>query len=120
MIFKLHPNEKRERAISEIKSNTPEGTLIYTDGNINHMIANCDELITQYSTVVYIGLALGKKAHSYFDLDELKMKMPLQNGGRSASHIAEICRNYIEYKGSKENFVRDELPAIANQYQIAC
>jgi hypothetical protein len=61
LVFKLHPNEIFERAIAEIKENTPEGTFIYTNGNVNHMIANCDELITQYSTLVYVGIALGKK-----------------------------------------------------------
>jgi hypothetical protein len=121
LIFKVHPNEKRERAIREIKENAPEGTLIYTEGNINHMIVQCEELITQYSTVVYVGLALGKKVYSYFDLDDLNQKLPIQNGGRSASHIAEICRNYIEYKGSKKSFIHDQLPSIAAEYQkIAC
>ncbi|MEI9935149.1 MAG: hypothetical protein WDM71_09950 [Ferruginibacter sp.] len=61
MIFKLHPNEQEERAISEIKECAPESALIYTEGSTEHMIANCDELITQYSTVVYIGIALNKK-----------------------------------------------------------
>jgi hypothetical protein len=110
LIFKLHPNEKRERAIREIKENTPPNTLIYTDGNINHMIANCGELITQYSTVVYVGLALNKKVHSYFDVEELKRRMPVQNGGTSAWQIAEIAKAYIEYAGSKEEFIQRELP----------
>jgi hypothetical protein len=30
-------------------------------GNTNEMIANCSELITQYSTVVYVGMVFGKK-----------------------------------------------------------
>ena len=72
LIFKLHPNEIMGRAISEIKEFAPENALIYTEGNINPMIANCEEFITQYSSSVYVGLALGKKVHSYFDLDELK------------------------------------------------
>jgi hypothetical protein len=60
------------------------------------MIANCCELITQYSTVVYVGLALGKKVHSYFDLDELKRLAPIQNGGTSAANIAKICRGILQ------------------------
>jgi hypothetical protein len=34
------------------------------------MIANCSTLITQYSTVVYTGIALGKEVHSYFDVSD--------------------------------------------------
>ena len=72
ILFKLHPNENFERAHAEIKKHTPAGTMIYHDGNTSHMIANCCELITQYSTVVYTGIALGKKVYSYLDLAELK------------------------------------------------
>lgn len=96
LLFKLHPNENFERAQAEIKKHAPEGTLIYQTGNTNHMIANCTELITQYSTVVYIGMALGKKVHSYFDLEQLKRLAPIQTGGLSAFNIAQICRNFIE------------------------
>jgi len=95
LLFKLHPNEKYDRAEREIKKHAPEGTLIYQKGNTNHMIANCCELITQYSTVVYVGLALGKKVHSYFDLAELKRLAPVQNGGTSAIKIAGVCRDVL-------------------------
>jgi hypothetical protein len=95
LLFKLHPNEKFERAESEIRKYAPAGTLIYRTGNTNHMIANCAELITQYSTVVYVGLALGKKVHSYFDIEELKRLAPLQNNGVSALNIAKICNNIL-------------------------
>ena len=70
------------------------------------MIANCTELITQYSTVVYIGIALGKKVHSWFDVEKLKRLAPIQNGGRSASLIADLCRRYLEFKGAREEFLR--------------
>jgi hypothetical protein len=96
LLFKLHPNEKFERAEAEIIKYAPKGTLIYHGGNTNHMIANCSELITQYSTVVYVGMALGKKVHSYFNLDELRRLAPIQNNGMSAINIATICRNFIE------------------------
>jgi hypothetical protein len=66
LLFKLHPNEDIERAVPEIKHNTPKDTMIYWAGNTNHMIANCEELITQYSTVVYVGIALGKKGTFLF------------------------------------------------------
>ncbi|HEY4149400.1 MAG TPA: hypothetical protein VGM41_10740, partial [Chitinophagaceae bacterium] len=96
LIFKLHPNEIKERATAEIQKLAPPGTLVFSEGNTNHMVANCQELITQYSTVVYIGIALGKKVHSYFDVGKLKRLTPVQNGGRAAVNIAEICRNYLE------------------------
>jgi hypothetical protein len=95
LLFKLHPNENFERAEAEIKKHAPCGTLIFRTGNTNHMIANCSELITQYSTVVYIGLALGKKVHSYFNIEELKKLAPVQNEGVSAFNIAQICRDML-------------------------
>jgi hypothetical protein len=120
LIFKLHPNERKERALREIRENAPEA-LVYTDGNINHMIFHCEELITQYSTVVYVGIALGKKVHSFFDVDDLRKKAPIQNSGRSAEHIAEVCRRYIETKKSKQQFLTQELPTVEASYQkIAC
>ncbi|HEY4325694.1 MAG TPA: hypothetical protein VGN20_16990 [Mucilaginibacter sp.] len=95
LLFKLHPNEKFGRAEAEIRKYAPAGTLIYRTGNTNHMIANCSELITQYSTVVYVGLALGKKVHSYFELEQLKRLAPIQNEGVSAANIAKICRDVL-------------------------
>ena len=96
MLFKLHPNEKFERAEREIRKYAPAGTLIYHKGNTNEMIANCCELITQYSTVVYTGIALGKKVHSWFDVKKLEQLTPIQNDGRSAKAIADISRSYLE------------------------
>ena len=105
LIFKLHPNEIKERAIAEIREGAPSA-LIYVDGNTDQMIANCDELITQFSTVVYTGIALGKPVHSYFDVEKLKKLAPVQNGGVSASRIADICRKYVEFKGAPDDFLR--------------
>lgn len=105
LLFKLHPNENFVRADSEIRKHAPKDTLIYHSGNTNEMIANCCELITQYSTVVYTGIALGKKVHSWFNTDELYKLMPIQNGGTSAQNIANICRAYIEFEGSKSEFL---------------
>ncbi len=106
MLFKLHPNEMRERAEKEIRKNAPEGTLIFQDGNTNAMIANCTELITQYSTVVYVGMALGKKVHSFFDNDYLQRMTPIQNGGKSAERIADIARGFVDFKGSGIDFLK--------------
>jgi len=106
LLFKLHPNENFERAEKEIKKYAPAGTLLYHTGNTNEMIANCSELITQYSTVVYTGIALGKKVYSWFDGEQLKALMPIQNQGTSAQNIAGICRDYLEFNGSRKLFLK--------------
>ncbi len=95
MIFKLHPNENVKRATREIEQWAP-GALVYASGNTDHMIANCSVLVTKYSSVVYVGLALGKQVHSYFDLRTLQRMTPMQNGGTSALAIASVCRHHIE------------------------
>lgn len=105
LIFKLHPNENFKRATREIRSLAPEA-LIYTDGDIAPMIANCDVLITQYSTVSYIGLALGKEVHSYFDVAMLKRMTPMQNGGTSGEAIARVCRRVLEEDAAKKEHSR--------------
>ena len=91
IIFKLHPNENAKRALREIRKYFPDAP-IYTEGNAHHMIANCDVLIAQTSSVVFTGLALGKEVHSYLDQEVLKKLLPLQNGGKSSERIAEVCR----------------------------
>ena len=94
LIFKLHPNENVERATAEINANAP-GALVYSSGNTSHMIANCDTLITRYSSVVYVALALGKEVFSDFDIDELRELIPMQNGGTSAINIAEVGKRLL-------------------------
>lgn len=111
LIFKLHPAEEFERANREIIEHTPEGTMVFQHENTNHMIANCTELITQYSTVVYIGMALGKPVHSYFDLEALKRQLPIQNGGRSAENIANLAREFVDFNGSGPEFLKQYQPA---------
>lgn len=106
LVFKLHPNEILERAVSEIKQYAPKETLIYTSGDLNPMIANCSEFITQYSSAVYVGIALGKKVHSYFDMDELRNQLPIQNKGKSAQNIAQVCRDFLAFRGKKEDFIK--------------
>jgi hypothetical protein len=89
LIFKLHPNEKFDRAVNEINKYAP-GALVYTDGNVNTMITNCDVLITKYSSVVYVGMALGKEVYSYYNHNDLVNQLPLQNKGTSARNIAQV------------------------------
>ncbi len=95
LIFKLHPNENVERATREINRWAP-GALVYSSGNAEEMVANSDVLITKYSTLVYVGLALGKQVYSAFDVDSLRRQQPLQNGGASSRLIAEVIRRHID------------------------
>ena len=93
LLFKLHPNEERARAIAEIARWAP-GAEVHTSGSAEEMVANSDVLICQYSTLAFVGLALGKEVHSYFDLGELRRLLPLQGGG-AAARIAGVCRSLL-------------------------
>jgi hypothetical protein len=94
LFFKLHPHEDARRATREIEALAP-AAAIFADGNTNHMIANCGALVTRYSSVVYIALALGKPVHADVDVETLRELLPLQNGGRSAARIADTCRQRL-------------------------
>jgi hypothetical protein len=93
LIFKLHPNENGPRARREIAAVAPQA-LVFDSGSAEEMIANCDVLVTQYSSTVFVGLALGKECHSYFDAAELRRLMPVQNGS-AALNIATVCREVL-------------------------
>src|SRR5215467_8990251 len=94
LIFKLHPNEDLDRARREIAHHAP-GALVYSEGNTNHMVANSDVLITRYSSVALLAAAMGKEIYSDLDARWLEQVKPLQNGGRSAQHIAGICQEFL-------------------------
>jgi hypothetical protein len=94
LIFKLHPNENVKRATREISRYAP-GAMVFTTGSAEEMIANCDVLITRYSSTAFVGLALGKETHSDFDMDELRRLTPVQNGS-AALNIANVCRRLLE------------------------
>lgn len=113
IIFKPHPNENIERIKSEIYSVIPHATII-TEPIIDTLIAHCDTLITQYSSCVYIGLTLGKKVYSYFPIEELESKKPVQNGGKSSEIIANITREFLEFEGNKIDYISQS--KLANQY----
>ncbi len=95
LIFKLHPNEIIDRAVKEIEMWAPEA-LVYHSRDINPLIAHCDTLITRFSTVVYVGIALGKTVYSDFPIEQLRAMCPLQNGGRSARNIADVCQEVLD------------------------
>jgi len=93
MIFKFHPNEDMVRAESEVRQYAP-GALTFTEGSAEEMIANCDVLITRYSSTAFVGLALGKETHSDFPADDLHRLLPVQNN-EAAKNIADVCRQVI-------------------------
>jgi hypothetical protein len=93
LIFKLHPNENHARATREIERWAP-GSLVYTSGSAEEMIANCDVLVTQWSTTAYVGVALGKEVHSYADVEMLRRLCPVQNRS-AARNIAAVCREVL-------------------------
>lgn len=94
LIFKLHPNENVKRATREISRYAP-GATVFTTGSAEEMIANCDVLVTRYSSTAFVGLALGKETHSDFGMDELRRLVPVQNGS-AALNIANVCRRLLE------------------------
>ena len=95
IIFKLHPAERHDRAIREIRAIIPDA-LILTDGNTEHMIANAAAVVAQYSTVAVTAAILGKEVHSYIDPEVLRRILPIQNEGTSARNIAEVCRGCLD------------------------
>jgi hypothetical protein len=103
LIFKLHPNENYDRRVAEIEKYAP-GSIVFQKEKIEPMIANCDVLITRYSTVVYVGLALGKEVHSDFNVNELRKLLPIQNNGRSALNIAHVGRRMLAETTRNEIF----------------
>jgi hypothetical protein len=94
LVFKLHPLENPRRAWREIQKNAP-GAIVFFHGNINHMIANADVVITQQSTSTFVAVALDKEVHTNLNVSQLKQLMPVQNGGSSAQHIAVICERVL-------------------------
>lgn len=94
IVWKLHPNENVSRARAELARLAPQALLL-DSGSAEEMIANCDVLVTQFSSTAYVGLALGKEVHSYFDVEELGRLCPIQNGHTSAKRIAQVCRELL-------------------------
>ena len=60
------------------------------------MIGNCDALVTQSSSVVVVGLVLGEKVYSDYDINLLCKLAPIQNEGTSALNIAEQCHHVMD------------------------
>ncbi len=94
IIVKLHPNEKVKKRTAEVKKYLPEA-LVYHGVSIDPMIANCDALVTRFSSTIFPALALGKDVYCNIDLNEIKRLLPIQNGGTSAKAIAEVARELL-------------------------
>jgi hypothetical protein len=89
IVFKLHPNEDAARATREIAPFFP-GAPVFTTGCAEEMVANCRVLIVEYSSLAYIGLALGKEVHAWEDVEILRRLLPAQHG-QAAQRIAEVA-----------------------------
>jgi hypothetical protein len=98
LVFKLHPNEDWTRSTREILELAP-GAKVFTTGCAEEMVANCQVLMVQYSTLAFVGLALGKEVHSYYDRRSLERLAPLQ-GGRAAERIAAVCREILRERAA--------------------
>lgn len=96
LVFKLHPNENISRAVKEIKKYAPDA-LIYDNMSAEVLIANCDTLITHYSSVVYVALALGKEVYADIDRKELLKLLPIQNGSKSTHNIASAAKGLLGF-----------------------
>ena len=94
IIVKLHPNEKVKKRKAEVKKYLPEA-LVYSGFGIDPMIANCDVLITRFSSTIFPALALGKDVYCDIDIENIKNLTPIQNGGSSAKVIANIARELL-------------------------
>jgi hypothetical protein len=93
LVFKFHPNEKMKRAIAEVQRWAPGATWV-TDGKGEELAANCEVLITEWSTLAFTGIVRGIETHSYRDMDEMRKLVPLQHG-RGAHNIAQVCRELL-------------------------
>ena len=97
LIFKLHPNENVERATREILQAAPDA-LVFAGGNAEEMVANCDVLITEHSSLTFCGLALGKEVHTNLPLEQVEALLPVQNR-RAAEEIADVIRGVLRARG---------------------
>lgn len=94
LIVKLHPNEIVKKRTAEVKKYLP-GALVYHGVSIDPMIANCDVLVTRFSSTIFPALALGKEVFCNIEVEEIKKLTPMQNGGTSAKAIAEVARELL-------------------------
>lgn len=94
LIFKLHPNENVKKRTAEIKKYAPEA-LVYHGISIDPLLANCDVLVTRFSSTIFPSLALGKEVYCDIDIKDVKRLVPIQNGGTSSKAIADVARELL-------------------------
>lgn len=104
VIFKLHPNENVDRATKEIEKYAPNAIVLHGIP-IEPLVANCDVLVTRFSSVSYVAMALGKEVVSDIPNSELKKLAPIQNDGKSAANIAEIAKELLSEVKTSNVFV---------------
>jgi hypothetical protein len=97
LFFKLHPNENVERATREILAVAPDAH-VFSTGSAEEMVANCDVLLTEWSSVTFCGVALGKEVHSWHSIDEMRRLLPDQHG-RAAARVADVVREVLRGSG---------------------
>ncbi len=98
LVFKFHPNERMPRAVAEVKRLGARRALASTEGSGEEMIANCDVLVTQWSTLAYVGPRAGQggPTYSYRDLDPCATRPCCRcRTARAARNIAAVCREVI-------------------------
>lgn len=93
LVVELHPFERHDRARAEVARWAP-GARVYDAGCAGEMVANCSVLACQWSTLAFVGLALGKEVQSFHPAHQLRRLLPLQNG-RAAANVAEVCREAL-------------------------
>ena len=96
LVFKFHPNEKMSRSIREVEAMAPRAEWLAdtSRGTGEELAANCASLVTEWSTLAFFGVALGKPTYSYRSHDELRRLLPLQHG-QGAANIANVCREVL-------------------------
>ena len=102
LAFKFHPNEDMKRASAEVRRWAPRAQA-FTSGYGEELAANCHTLVTEWSTLAFVGLALDKPTYSYRDLVTHRDLLPLQHG-HGARNIAQVCREVI----AEHRALRDE------------
>jgi len=118
LVFKFHPNERMRRAVAEVRRWAP-GARCVMRGYGETLAANCEVLITEWSTLAFVGLVLGIETHSYRDLDDMARLLPAQHG-HAAVNIAEVCREVIAERGGATRAARIEtLRRMPRLYRVA-
>jgi hypothetical protein len=105
LFFKLHPNEDIARARRELARFAPEAT-VFSEGPTEAMVANCSALVTQWSSVAFVGLALGKEVHSSHPMSELRRLLPQQNRS-AAQRIARVCEELLSSGSGRAGFATE-------------